>query len=174
MFQVPGRVIGVDVGDPDLFLLEPLAETGGQQDHSIGGVRGVTLCAHPIRERVEPARQGTFAQLWTNKLTVFDMLHSELLSSLGVDWWSSDYVVQRSETCLEIQGGIEFARDKNLPEIVAKIMEPWTAERAGFAQPGDAAQLRKRLPKGVGADPLALFAQEECLGPRMRPMPVAV
>ena len=56
----------------------------------------------------------------------------------------------------------------------AQVMEPRTAECAGFAQSGVTAQLPKRLPKGIGADPLALFAQEECLGPRIRTMPIAV
>ena len=91
--QVTIRVVRRDIGDPDLFLLEPLAETGCQQNLATGRTRRIALRVHPIRELVEPGRQGASPPMWTNKLTVFDMLHSELLSSLKVDRWSPDYVV---------------------------------------------------------------------------------
>ena len=83
----------------------------------MGGGRGVAPCGRPIRKRVEPVRQGTSTPLRTNKLVAGGMYHSELLSSKKGNDWSSDYVVLRSEICLEVQGGIKFARDKNLPEI---------------------------------------------------------
>ena len=91
--QVSIRVVRRDFGDCDGFLLQPLAETGCQQNLATGRTRRVALRVHPIRKRIEPGRQGTFAPMRTNKLTVFDMLHCELLSSLRVDRWSSDYVV---------------------------------------------------------------------------------
>ena len=93
MLQVLGRVIRVDVSELDCCLLEPLAETGCQQDLVTGRYPSVALCAHPIRERIEPARQGTVAPLWADKLVVGGIAHFELLSSLKGNDWSSDYVV---------------------------------------------------------------------------------
>ena len=93
MLEVLGRVIRVDVSELDCSLLEPLAETGCQQDLATDRCASVALCAHPIRERIEPARQGTVAPLWADKWIAGGIAHSELLSSLKGNDWSSDYVV---------------------------------------------------------------------------------
>ena len=71
-----------DVGEFDYFLNQPLAETGCQQDHAIGGAGCVAFRDHPIRKRIEPSCQGTVPPSRTNKWIAGGMLPIELPSPL--------------------------------------------------------------------------------------------